>query len=129
MLITFGSLINIYNSLTDLVDLACVSPIIENLEERWDRFDQIVLISSVILNPLYLTALLCPSAVFTAGGISALLSEAWMHLFGRPAPTTLFGETMLYLHFEGIFGYLHHWVAESKDTISLGTMVRSTIHY
>ncbi|KAI0363606.1 hypothetical protein BV20DRAFT_1007124, partial [Pilatotrama ljubarskyi] len=100
VLITFGSLLQFFDSLNEPEETEIKEAVVRSLETRWSKADQDVFIAAVILNPFIRTRAFCTSpTLFSTAAIHALLERLWQRFYSsEPVPLTFYDTVSSYLH-------------------------------
>jgi len=119
VLIILGYLTSKYLSLlqtaTSTDDQIGLRAIVESLEKRWSKSDQMVFIAAVILNPLYKAKPFSQIRQFTTAGITSLLSKLWQRFQSTPVPESLRKEILDYLQDRGNYEGFSEWVEGERN--------------
>jgi hypothetical protein len=104
VLLTFGSLVATYRTMTDAEDLPGVTAIIGSIERRWSKTDQEIFIVALIMNPFYGRGPLAKIYHFNNAGIMSLIGRIFRRLNKTDViPQDFFLQLGDYLNKKGIF--------------------------
>ncbi|KIJ14387.1 hypothetical protein PAXINDRAFT_40906, partial [Paxillus involutus ATCC 200175] len=106
VVISFGFLYFRYFKLSDNVDSAARTAVLDSAERRWSHCDQEVFIAAVIINPFYRVAPFNNISLTTRAGLAALFTRLWLRFYGGNIPVELLTDLERYLVSSGDFTYM-----------------------
>ncbi|KAG0702164.1 hypothetical protein DFH29DRAFT_805298, partial [Suillus ampliporus] len=123
ILISFGFLYYCYSRIGDDTDLVAQNAVLESAEHHWGQVDQEVLITAVIINPLYKDKPFSNIPLITCAGLMSLFSCLWKHFYSGMAPLKLFTDLDNYLksspEFQPLDIYTQILVSHANDQVML----------
>lgn len=123
VLLTFGSLVGLYQTRVSSEDVVGCTAILESLEKRWLAADQDVFVAAVIVNPFFRATPFAPGPRFSTAHIKSLLASLYFRFFQSQPPSTFYTELQEYLigsgQYRGLESMCNVQISNSRNEVCL----------